>query len=718
MTRPVAAPMTLALLALQLTTLACRGPASRASTAAAELSVQRIWSDELQALDDLPQATWRVDGRLLLFDPRLPPEQRTLELLDPASGARAPALDAAAALASLTALDVKAPPGLEAPEAITPSGASALYLIDGDLFVLDLERSRFERLTSSDPAEKCASFSPDGTKVAFVRENDLYVVDLASRTETRLTQDGSDTVLNGTLSWVYWEEVFGRRDIATWWAPDSRSLAFLRTDEAPVGIAHFVDFKGVYPELHTQRYPKAGTPNPLVRVGVAHLADGGTTWVELTGEHEYVMRVAWLPDSTRLAIQTMTRDQRRLDLSFADARSGAASHVLAETDPAWVNVNDDLTFLRDGRHFLWVSERSGFAHLYLYAMDGQLVRQVTSGDWALCSDGGDVFWLRQAVQAVDEPGGWVYFSALEKSPLERHLYRARLDGSGFQRLTRRGGTHSVSFSPDGRWYLDAWSTLSHVPSLELYTAAGEEACVVAAPQAELQESLDLVYPELLMIPARDGFELPAWILKPRDFDPRRRYPVILYVYGGPSAPTVSAEWTEDLLFDQLLVRQGYVVARCDNRSSTGISKTLESTVLERSIGDVELNDYVDAVHWLKRQGWVDAGRVGVWGWSGGGSMTLLLLTRSQEFRAGIAVAAVTDWRLYDTKWAEFTMKLPEQNPEGYAETRLIARAKDLHGRLLLVHGTYDDNVHPQNAWGFVDDLVTCFGAIEFAWFKN
>ena len=697
------------LTAILAATLAAHAPAASAqSPAKPPLTLEWVLGDEGRRVASLPAHVWLADGKLLLYDASRPAAQRAFELLDPATGARRPALDMAAAVASLNALLPAAEPRqtLNWPDAFDASGRRALYLLNGDLFVLDVAAARFTRLTKTDAEERSAEFSPDGRRLAFVRAHDLYVIDLDTQAETRITTDGSETTLNGTLSWVYWEEIFGRRDIGYWWSPDSRALAYLQTDESAVPVSTFVDFQPETPRVIRQHYPKAGTPNPRVRVGIAEIGRGETTWVRIADKpFEYVLRVKWLPDSRRLSVQTMTRDQRESGLYFAPRDTGAAQRILTETDPAWINIHDDLHFLADGQHFLWASERDGYYHLYRYTMDGRLVNQVTRGPWALASSGAGVFWIRQAVTGIDEAGGWVYFTALEHSPLERHLYRIKLDGSGMTRLSTEPGVHRISMAPGAQFYLDNFSDVRTLPALTLRRADGAQQLALAAPRMEVLARFDVQYPELISIPAADGFQMPARVLKPRDFQPTRKYPVVIYVYGGPSAPTVANAWQRDLLIDQSLAAAGYVVVRVDNRAATAISKRLENTVAMQAYGP-EVADLLDATRWLKAQPWVDAGRVGVWGWSGGGTMTLSLMTRSKEFKAGISVAPGTDWRFYDTKWAEALVGgLPADNPAGYDRASLIPRAPDLHGRLLIVYGTYDDNVHPQNEQAFIDALI-------------
>ena len=671
------------------------------------LTLEWILGDEGRRIASLPAHVWLADGKLLLYDVSRPPAQRAFEILDPATGARRPALDMATAVASLNALlsAAEAKRTLDWPAAFDAAGRRAFYLLHGDLFLLDVGAAKFTRLTKTDAEERAPQFSPDGQRLAFVRANDLYVIDFDTRKETRVTTDGAETILNGTLSWLYWEEIFGRRDIGYWWSPDSRALAYLQTNEASVPVSTFVDFQPETPRVIRQHYPKAGTPNPRVRVGIAEIGRNETTWIQIADKpFEYILRVKWLPDGRRVSVQTLTRDQHESGLYFAARNTGVGLRILTETDPAWVNIHDDLHFLADGQHFLWASERDGYYHLYRYTMDGRLVNQVTRGPWALASSGAGVFWVRQAVTGIDEPGGWVYFTALERSPLERHLYRIKMDGSGMTRLSAESGVHRISMAPNTHFYLDNFSDVRTLPALTLRRADGASQLSLAVPRTELLAGFDMQYPELIMIPAADGFQMPARVLKPRDFRPTRKYPVIIYVYGGPSAPTVANVWQRDLLLDQALVAAGYVVLRIDNRAATAISKRLENTVAMQAFGP-ETADLLDATHWLKAQPWVDADRVGVWGWSHGGTMTLSLMTHSTEFKAGISVAPVTDWRFYDTKWAEVLVGMPADNPAGYERASLVRRAQDLHGRLLIVYGTYDDNVHPQNEQAFIDALI-------------
>jgi dipeptidyl-peptidase-4 len=692
---------------LRSTCAATLGAVAVPAAAQPRLSLEWILSEEVRAESAVPDHAWLQTGAALLYDPRRPKAERTLELLEPAGGRR-DLVDPGVALAGLNgAFSLESPLAeLGWPSDVDPRGRWVAYEKDDDVALLSLETSEVVAVASSSAVEKSPRFSPDGRHLAYVRDSDLYVWSLDTRTEARLTRDGSPSLLNGTLSWVYWEEIFGRADRGYVWSPDSKRIAFLQTDESEVGVMTHVDFEPYLPRVIHQRYPKAGAANPKVRAGVVALEGGGITWMELA-EHpyEYLVRLDWLPDGRRVALQTQDRSQTTLDLLVGDVATGKVRRVLRESDPGWVNRHDDLRFLGGGERFLWASERDGFSHLYLYETSGELVRQVTRGEWSLRASGG-VSWTRQSVVHVDEPGGFVYFTAQADSPLERQLYRIRLDGSGMTRLTREPGTHRVAFRPDGLFYLDEWSQLDRPPALALRRTRTETELEVT-PASQRLLAAGLPPRELLQIEASDGFALPAMLIRPPDLDPAGRYPVVVYVYGGPSAPTVSSSWgaSSRHYFHQLLADRGFVVLYVDNRSAAAISKKLENRILGDGYGETELGDLLDAVAWLEGLPYVDPERIGIWGWSGGGAHTLQAMTRSRKFAAGIAVAAVSDWRYYDSIWAEAFMKTPEENPDGYEITSNVARAGDLHGRLLLVHGTYDDNVHVQNSWSFADALI-------------
>lgn len=573
-------------------------------------------------------------------------------------------------------------------------------------------------------------FSPDGRKIAYISGNNLWIADLAVVTKTtlgtkpvativdatnrQLTHTGSETLLNGTLNWVYWEEIFGRRDIAYWWSPDSKAIAFMESDQSAIRPSYFTDPREKDETVIKQYYPKAGTPNARVRLGVIETAapELGTTFaspqVKWTGpdpkSYEYLLRVKWLPNGKDLALITMNRPQTDVTLTITPREGGPGRKILEEHDDAYVNVTDDLTFLDGGKQFLWASERSGYYHLYRYGIDGKLINAVTEGSWNLVSNPGPQFWVRQTISAVDEKNGWVYVTTNKDDSIQRQVYRAKLDGSKLERVTKERGVHGVSFSPDAKYFIDRYSNMETPTSLSIVEPQTGRRAVLAASDTSVQKNYAVTIPKIDSVTAEDAVKMPGMIRYPRNFDPKKKYPAIIYCYGGPSAPSVLDQW-HDAGWEQVLCDAGYFVFVFDNRSAMAVGKAQESASLKNYMGATELNDLVRAARWLKKQPGVDPGRVGVWGWSNGGTYTLLGMLRSDEFKAGIAVAAVVDHGLYDSKWAESMMKTPDVNPEGFEEVRLDRYAKNLKGRLMLVHGTYDDNVHPQQLWRMVDALI-------------
>ncbi len=671
-------------------------------------TIEWVNSDECADLTRLPRFEWLKNGTALLYDTSIDANERTIERLNPATGKRQAAADRKKTLESLAKIlsPDNMPKRLDWPQEINNSGDFVVYIYDNDIYLLDLKASEFMRITESDSEEKAIRFSPDGTKIAYVRDNDLYVYDILNQAEIRITNDGSETILNGTLSYVYWEEIFGRQDIAYWWSNDSEYIAYLKSDESPVSLMYFVDFAPYQPEILKQRYPKAGQTNPLVTVHIADIKGEQISHFDASETpYEYIARIKWLPDDKRLCVQTLNRDQTKLDMCFMERDSGKVTHIMTERDNGWVEMTNDLYFFKDQRRFIWQSQRDGFAHLYLFRIDGQLENQITKGDWSVCSVAGGMSWVTSSIASVDEDNGWIYFGGKKKSNLESHLYRVKFNGARLDQITEADGSHMIFFSPNGKYYFDLHSDMTNPPRLSLHSSNGKLKTVIAKSKAEEIKQLNLQYPELLTIKARDGFEMPAVMLKPKDFDPAKKYPVLVNVYGGPGAPIVQNAWNRSIFTDQILLDNGFIVFRFDNRSSSDISKKLTNLVVGKMWAECELNDMVDAARWLKKQEYIDAKKIGLWGASGGGSYTLLGLTDSKEFAAGVSIAPVTDWHYYDSIWAEAGMKLPQDNPEGYEKTSFVKKAENLHGRLLLVHGTYDENVHPQNTWSLADALI-------------
>jgi dipeptidyl-peptidase-4 len=579
---------------------------------------------------------------------------------------------------------------------LSPDHKTLLLTAADDLFLYDLVSGALTRLTSTPGQEQEATFSPDGKRVAFLRGNNLYAVDVDSQRERQLTVDGSEEVLNGMLDWVYQEEIFGRGNFhAYWWSPDSSRIAFLQIDERPVKRYTVVDHIPYHPELDVSDYPLAGDPNPAVSLKVVKAAGGELRTVDTSAYAAgdiVIVGVSWSPDSSRVLYQLQDREQTWLDLDTFSVGDGAASTLFRETTKAWVDNNGDPVWLPDGS-FLWASERSGFRHLYHYAGDGKLLAPVTSGRWEV-----------RTIYGADKGGQWLYFSGTERSPIAEDIYRIRIDGSGLQRLSQGRGTHAASFNPSRSRYLDSWSSLETPPTVTLLGNDGKQLRVVAANEPLLLGQFRLSKPELVQVKTRDGFVMEAMLIKPPDFDPSKKYPVYEHTYSGPHSQQVVDRWGgPTYLFHQYLASRGIVVWICDNRSASG--KGAESAwPIYRNFGELELRDLEDGLRWLTAQPGIDGKRVLINGWSFGGYMTSYALTHSTLWSAGISGGTVTDWRDYDTVYTERYMQRPQNNPEGYKKSSPRFAAANLHGELLLLHGTTDDNVHLQNAIQFIYEL--------------
>jgi dipeptidyl-peptidase-4 len=571
------------------------------------------------------------------------------------------------------------------------SGAEMLVEADGDLFLVQVTSGEWKQLTATAEAERDPKLSPDGRQVAFRRQQDLYTLEVASRKETRLTHDGSATLLNGQLDWVYPEEL--ELGTAYWWSPDSKRIAYLQFDISHEPIFPQVDLLSARGKLEPERYPKAGDPNADVRVGVAPAAGGPTRWMDLGETRGFLIaRVDWLPSGDGLAVQRLNRVQNRLDLLLADPSSRSASPLLHEQDPYWVDVSDSYRFLHDGKHFLWSSERDGFRHLYLYSMDGKLVHPITRGDWDVTE-----------IAGVDEAAKTVYYTSTAQSALERHLYRVGFDGKHAARLTQTAGMHSVSMSPNCEYYLDSESSLSSPRQRTLHAKDGKQTAVYMEADRKATEELQILPTEIVKVTASDGALLYARLIKPAGFSPEKKYPAIVMIYGGPGSQTVQNTWS-GTSWDQALAARGFVIWELDNRGSLGRGHRWQSAVFH-NLGAKELEDQKEGVRYLESLGFVDPARVGIHGWSYGGFMTLYALCNAPDlFRAGIAGAPVTDWRNYDTIYTERYMGLPQENADGYRRGSVVAKAADLSARLMIVHNFGDDNVHFQNTLQMADAL--------------
>lgn len=570
-------------------------------------------------------------------------------------------------------------------------GKHLLLVIKGDLFLWTEASGEVKQLTSTPVAERDPKLSPDSTRVGFRRGSDLYTLEIASGRETRLTHDGSETLLNGKLDWVYPEEL--GIGTAWWWSPDSKQVAFLQFDVSPEPVYGHVDHLPVAAVSEPQRYPKAGTPNADVRCGVVNSEGGRTQWMNFGEIRDHLLtHIYWTPDSKRVVAHRLNRVQDRLWILAAEAATGEAVVLHEERDPYWVNLTGDLEFLPDGR-FLRLSEKDGgYRHIYLHRADGRQAARLTRGDWEVAS-----------IACVDQRGGRVYYISSEVSPLERHLYSVDFNGRNKRRLSPGTGSYSASFSPDCGAYLETHSSLESPSRSVLRAAGGEEIAIWREANLKAQQEYDIRPTELHRFKNAQGIELHARLIKPAGFDPAKKYPAIVMVYGGPHAQSVRNSYS-GLSWDQVLAHKGFVIWQVDNRGSAGRGHGFEAPVYRR-MGKVELEDQLDGVKYLLSLGFTDEKRIGVYGWSYGGYMTLYCLLHAPDtFAAGAAGAAVTHWRNYDTIYTERYMGLPQENEEGYRLSAPVNAAANLKGKLMLIHNLGDDNVLFANALQMMNAL--------------
>jgi dipeptidyl-peptidase-4 len=650
----------------------------------------------------VPTIRWLKDGThyLLSNDPSKKNVPR-LQKVNARTGEATPFLDSAKMEAAFNALG-----GITDAEAkqlanrgtymFNASETAVLINFANDLFYYQLGSDRAIRVTNSAEEEVGETFSPDGRMIGFVRGGNMFVYDLGTERERRLTTDGSAKIYNGRLDWVYQEELYGRGNFeAYWWSPDSTMLAYLRLDENPVHEFTVVDHIPYRQTVEVTPYPKAGDPNPTVQLGVINASGGATRWVDTFKYHPsdfLIVRVDWTPDSKKVVYQAQNREQTYLDLNFADPKDGKSTTAFRETTKAWVQVSDNPHWLKDGS-FVWQSERSGYEHLYLYNANGLLVRQLTDGQWDL-----------RGFEGLDEDKGYVYFNATEHSAIATNAYRVKLDGTGFTRITNAEGSHSVDFNPTFTAFVDRWSDINTPTQTKLFDADGKLIRVIEENKIDALRQYKLGTVEFMQVKTRDGFPMEAMMIKPPDFDPRKKYPVMSFTYSGPQAPSVRNSWGgANNLWNQMLAQKGYIFWICDNRTASG-KGVVNTWPAYGNLGELELRDLEDGLTWLKSQPYVDGSRIGLWGWSYGGYMTSYALTHSKSFKMGIAGGTVSDWRDYDSIYTERYMKTPQNNPEGYEKSAPRAAAKDLHGKLLLIHGAIDDNVHMQNTIQFVYEL--------------
>lgn len=558
---------------------------------------------------------------------------------------------------------------------------------------------RSEQLTelSVHGKQSLADFSPDGSKIAFVRNNNLFIYDLFDSKEYAITTDGLyNHIINGMTDWVYEEEFSFTK--AFFWAPDGKRIAYYRFDESHVKEFNMMMYGTLYPEEYRFKYPKAGEENAFVSIHVYHLESQSTITIDAGSEKDqYIPRIKWTQDPGILSFIRLNRHQNHFELMLADVRSGKASLLYEEKNKYYVDINDDLTFLKNHKGFILSSEQDGYKHLYHYDMKGKLIRQLTRGQWEV-----------QRFYGINEQAGILYYTAFEDHPTRTHLYAVRLNGTRRQKLTQADGTNTPAFSQGFKYFINNHSTANTPPHISIHQANGKLIKVLEdnQPLKQLAQDYGFQQRDFLVIPTSEGEQLNAWILKPQDFDPNKTYPLFMYVYGGPGSQTVVDRWdASNGPWFQMLTQMGYIVVSVDNRG-TGARGEEFKKMTYMQLGKYEAIDQIEAARYLGSLDYIDATRIGIFGWSYGGYLSSLCLALGADvFSVAIAVAPVTTWRFYDTIYTERYMRTPQENPEGYDDNSPINHVDKMKGRLLLVHGSADDNVHYQNTMEMIDALV-------------
>ncbi|WP_448212720.1 DPP IV N-terminal domain-containing protein [Colwellia sp. MEBiC06753] len=567
-------------------------------------------------------------------------------------------------------------------------GKALLFPVNGDIYYYHLEKKQAKRLTNTPAFETDVKFSPKGNFVSFIRNQNLYMIAIESSEETQLTTDGGGVIKNGMSEFVAQEEM--DRMTGYWWSPNEKRIAFLRVDESPVQVAIRNEIYAEEIKLIEQRYPATGTNNVLIQLATVDIKSKRIRFVDTGDEQDiYLPRVQWMPDSEQLTYQWQSRDQQTLKLNSYNVKSRREKTLLTETSDHWVNLHHDLKFLNDGT-FIWASERDGFKHLYHYKNNGELISQLTKGQWVVDS-----------LKSVDETNGWVYFTGRADTPLERHLYKVPLTGKSPEhvvRVTKRSGYHDVVIASDGQTYIDDYSSISQPKQVSLHTINGEHVTWLSENKLDENHPLtpyltDWVTPEFGSFRSDDEqATLYYKLYKPQNMAPSKQYPVIVRVYGGPHAQRVTNQWNSKEYLTQYLVQQGYIVFQLDNRGSNYRGTGFEFPIYQE-LGNVEIADQISGVKYLRTLPYVDPERIGIYGHSYGGYMALMAMFKAGDyFKAGVSGAPVTDWMLYDTHYTERYLNHPKANADGYEKSSVFPYIEGLSGSLMVYHGMADDNV--------------------------
>jgi dipeptidyl-peptidase 4 len=563
----------------------------------------------------------------------------------------------------------------------------------GSYIAYSLKEKKLYPLPAGRDSIRNVKISPDEKWIGYVYQDNIYAAELATGKEVQLTNDATETSYNGRFGWVY-EEEFSIVD--GWqWSPDSKTIAYWHEDESKIPVYNLTNWMPLHLELIPIRYPKPGDPNPIEKIGVVSIETRERVWIDLGMETDlYIPRIKWTTDPNTLCVYRLNRLQNHLELLFADVKTGSARVVHEEKSPnGWLDVENGtmLYFFKKDKQFLWASERDGFNHLFLVNYEKNSVKQITKGSWD----------VTEAV-GVSSDEKWVYYTSTEVSPMERHLYKIRMDGEKKEKLTKEEGYHSISMSPGCFLYTDTWSSTKHPSMSKLFDTGGDEIKVLAEAKTDVYAKYAWSPKELLTVKTSDGLDLYCSMIKPPDFDPSKKYPVIYNVYGGPGSQSVRNAWPSSM--DEWMANEGFIVFQIDNRGGSARGTDFKFRVYKQ-LGKWEVNDYVEGAKYLSSLAYVDKDNLGIWGWSYGGYIAALTaLLGADYFKAAVAIAPPTDWRFYDTIYAERYMQTPQLNPDGYKVGSCIEHADKLKGKLLLVHGGVDDNVHLQNTMQFIDKL--------------
>ena len=668
-------------------------PVAAAAPQSKELTLETIFHSREFSLDYIRAVQWLPDGRGLTYLKSTGENSRSVYIYDPVKKEERLLIDGATLIR----------PGEEK----TLNFSSYQWVANGkkilfkanvkriwrhssqaQYFIYDVAAKTFHSLIKGDPFVANAKISPDKQWVGFVKENNIYAYNTSSGKTVQLTRDGNENIINGAFDWVY-EEEFAISD--GWrWSPDSKRIAFWRLDQSPEPTFSWIDFEPLNGKVETIRYPKAGQHNAFVKIGVVTLADGGTQWMDIGDETDiYIPRISWMNKDV-LLMQRLNRHQNKMELLQARPGNGQSRVLMVEEDPAWVDIHDNFFFV-DENHFIWTSERSGYNHIYMVDAQSGQMRQITRGSWEVS----DVYGSN---------GGYIYFRGNKERDIEWNIYRLETATGNIELLTPAAGVHSADFSPDFKYFIDHWSS-ARVPNQSLLKTA-DGTLVAALVENDLDlAAYDFIFPQFGQFTTSDGVRLNTRTFLPAGFDPQKKYPVVIYGYGGPASQIVVNRWgrSREVWFSWLAA-QGYIVFTLDNRGTGGRGKAFKNLAYG-DLSQYAVKDHIEGAKYLAGLPYVDKERIAIWGWSGGGYLTLNCMFRGADyFKVGIAVAPVTDFRLYDTIWTERYMGLPGENKAGYEAANTLNYYKNLKGKLLIVHGTADDNVHFQNTMQLVGRL--------------